>query len=280
MTPVFPGPRARRLARRGGSLAMSFALILALTQTVVAAAPANDLVSGATQLAARRSRRVQLGRGHDLGVGPDRLRRLARCRGPGPTTRRCGSASPRPSTGQLNLSAPTMQGTDDDFLAISFVYLKTGSDLTLIDCTAFGNDASWPCSQGTDLPDHGGRPLVGGHRGSGLLGQGRPRNDRDHPIGERGPLQLGRLLHVRRLRAHGRGDRAGERLLPPPARASMATPRHTSSTTTSGARSPRTRTTGNGSSKKAMGCTAISRSPTSRARSTRSWPRRPAGHTR
>ncbi len=53
-----------------------------------------------------------------------------------------------PKTGQLNLSAPTMQGTDDDFLAISFVYLKTGSDLTLIDCTAFGNDASWRARKG------------------------------------------------------------------------------------------------------------------------------------
>ena len=52
------------------------------------------------------------------------------------------------STGQLNLSAPTMQGADDDFLAISFVYLKTGSELTLIDCTAFGNDASWRARKG------------------------------------------------------------------------------------------------------------------------------------
>ena len=51
MTRVFLSPRGRRFARRGGSLAMSFALILALTQTVAAAAPGNDLVSGATPLA-------------------------------------------------------------------------------------------------------------------------------------------------------------------------------------------------------------------------------------
>jgi len=38
MTSVFPGPRARRFARRGASLAMSSALILALSQTVAVAA--------------------------------------------------------------------------------------------------------------------------------------------------------------------------------------------------------------------------------------------------
>ena len=52
------------------------------------------------------------------------------------------------SNGQLNLSAPTTQGRADDYLAISFVYQQTGSGLTLIDCTAFGNDATWPAKKG------------------------------------------------------------------------------------------------------------------------------------
>lgn len=53
------------------------------------------------------------------------------------------------ANGQLNLSAPTMQGDPDQFLAISFVYKKTSSGLTLIDCTAYGNDANWPAVKGT-----------------------------------------------------------------------------------------------------------------------------------
>ena len=81
------------------------------------------------------------------------------------------------SSGQLNLSAPTMQGGPKQFLAISFVYQKTSSGMTLIDCTAFGNDASWPAKKGdiylimeaglsstvteeTDFSDRGGTGTV------------------------------------------------------------------------------------------------------------------------
>jgi hypothetical protein len=50
----------------------------------------------------------------------------------------------------LVLSAPTMQGYPDDFLAISFVYaLGPGGSRTLVDCTAFGNDAQWDAVPGT-----------------------------------------------------------------------------------------------------------------------------------
>ena len=50
----------------------------------------------------------------------------------------------------LVLNAPTMQGFPDDFLAISFVYaLGAGGIRTLVDCTAFGNDAEWDAVPGT-----------------------------------------------------------------------------------------------------------------------------------
>jgi hypothetical protein len=49
----------------------------------------------------------------------------------------------------LMLSAPTVQGDPLDFLAITFVYASTGGGLTLVDCTAFGNDAEWQPTAGT-----------------------------------------------------------------------------------------------------------------------------------
>jgi hypothetical protein len=49
----------------------------------------------------------------------------------------------------LFLSAPTVQGHPDDFLAITFVYAKTPHGLSLVDCTAFGNDAKWQPRAGT-----------------------------------------------------------------------------------------------------------------------------------
>lgn len=50
----------------------------------------------------------------------------------------------------LFLSAPTVQGDPDDFLAISFIYARTADGLRLIDCTAFGNDAAWKTRAGTE----------------------------------------------------------------------------------------------------------------------------------
>jgi hypothetical protein len=50
----------------------------------------------------------------------------------------------------LVLNAPTMQGHPDDFLAISFVYaLGVDGSRTLVDCTAYGNDAEWDAVPGT-----------------------------------------------------------------------------------------------------------------------------------
>jgi hypothetical protein len=49
----------------------------------------------------------------------------------------------------LFLSAPTIQGHRHDFLAITFIFARTGGGLRLIDCTAYGNDAKWRPRAGT-----------------------------------------------------------------------------------------------------------------------------------
>ena len=146
MTVKFPSPRSRRLGRRGGSLALSVVLMLAVTQGV-AAAPANDLVSGATQL--QLDVPVEFNSADATISASD----PTDCNGshgswPGPYYASVWFSITATKNGQLNLSAPTMQGTDEDFLAISFVYLKTGSGMTLIDCVAFGNDTAWPAKKG------------------------------------------------------------------------------------------------------------------------------------
>ena len=125
--------------------------IVALTASVgvaAAAVPLNDEVAGATALT--------------LGV-PLEFDSTEATTSPTDPTDCDGSHGPFPgpyyasvwfsytakSAGQLNLSAPTMQNEPGQFLAISFVYEKTASGLTLIDCTAYGNDASWSATPGT-----------------------------------------------------------------------------------------------------------------------------------
>ena len=147
MTTSSIGRRARRLGRQFGALAISLALLAAIAPGVAAAAPGNDLVSGATALALDTPVEFNSAEATISASDP------TDCDGshgpwPGPYFASVWFSFTATSTGQLNLSAPTMQGTDDDFLAISFVYLKTGSSMTLIDCTAFGNDASWPARKG------------------------------------------------------------------------------------------------------------------------------------
>ena len=204
---------------------MSVALLTATAQAVAAAVPSNDLVSAPTKLA--------------LGVAVDYNSADATisatdptdCNGshgsfPGPYFASVWFSFTATSNGQLNLSAPTTQGRADDYLAISFVYQQTGSGLTLIDCTAFGNDATWPARKGqtflimeaglssavTDVPT--------------AVRHGWPRHDRDHPIGERSPLQLHRSLHVQRLRLHRqrRAVRRRERSICGPASRATPTP--------------------------------------------------------
>jgi hypothetical protein len=50
----------------------------------------------------------------------------------------------------LFVDAPTIQGDPDDYLAITFVFaVGPGGALQQIDCTAYGNEASWVAAPGT-----------------------------------------------------------------------------------------------------------------------------------
>ena len=49
----------------------------------------------------------------------------------------------------LYVDAPTTQGDPKDFLAITFVFAQTTGGLQLIDCRAYGDDASWRATPGT-----------------------------------------------------------------------------------------------------------------------------------
>src|SRR4051794_40024565 len=146
MTIPIPGPRVRR-SRRIATVVAAFALVVAIAPTAAAAGPGNDLVAGATALSAEvpvefDSTDATISAGDPMD-----------CNGshgafPGPYFASVWFSYAATSSGQLNLSAPTTQGRDDDFLAISFVYLKTGSGMSLVDCTAFGNDAAGPAKRG------------------------------------------------------------------------------------------------------------------------------------
>ena len=147
MTSLSFGLRTPRLARPLSAVTLALALLAASAQAVAAAAPANDLVSGATQLTLDTPVEFNSAEATISASDP------TDCDGahgpwPGPYFASVWFSCTATSSGQLTLRAPTMQGTEDDFLALSFVYLKTGSGMTLIDCTAFGNDASWPARKG------------------------------------------------------------------------------------------------------------------------------------
>lgn len=130
------------------AMAASLALVALSAGTAVAAGPpANDSVASATPLALGVSREFDSSDATMAATDP------TDCNGSrgswsGPYFASVWLSFTARSAGQLNLSSPTMQGHPDDFLAISFVYLKTGSGLELIDCTAYGNDASWSAVPG------------------------------------------------------------------------------------------------------------------------------------
>lgn len=131
-------------------LAVLMAVILLLATSVgtaLAAEPSNDEVANATALTLGVPREFD---STDATMAPTDPTECDGSRGsfPGPYFASVWFSYTARSAGQLNLSSPTMQGDPDDFLAISFVYEKTGSGLTLIDCTAFGNDAAWPARPG------------------------------------------------------------------------------------------------------------------------------------
>jgi hypothetical protein len=145
-TPSF-GLRARRATRRLGATAAAIMLLAAIVPDAAAAVPGNDLVANATALTAEVP--VDFNSA-DATISPTDPTDCDGSHGPfpGPYFASVWFSYTATSAGQLTLSAPTTQGTADDFLAISFVYLKTASGLSLVDCTAFGNDATWPAKKG------------------------------------------------------------------------------------------------------------------------------------
>ena len=190
--------------------------IVALTASVGAAAaavPLNDEVAGATAL--------------KLGV-PLEFDSTEATTSPTDPTDCDGSHGPFPgpyfasvwfsftakSAGQLNLSAPTMQGDPDQFLAISFVYEQTASGLTLDRLHSVRQRRVVAGEAGRDLPDHGGRAVLGRDRRHGILRSRWHGNDHDHPLGQCVALHLPRLLLIRGLRLPGRGRGRGRWLVP------------------------------------------------------------------
>src|SRR4051812_24375115 len=143
---------ARHADRRTGTRLMALGIGLALGMSsvgIVAAGspPANDAVSQATPLALDTPVDFDSRDATSAATDP------TDCNGshgswPGPYYASVWFSYTAKSAGQLNLSAPTMQGRDTDFLAISFVYEQTTTGRQLIDCTAFGNDVSWRAKAG------------------------------------------------------------------------------------------------------------------------------------
>lgn len=139
---------ASRLAR--ALACASIATLLAGVGTVVAAAPANDTPAGAIALTAGvmieyDSTDATMGAGdptscdgsHGAYAGPYYASVWF-------------SYTATSKDRHLLLNAPTMQGRSNDYLAISFIYaLGPGGSRTLIDCTAYGNDAEWDAVPGT-----------------------------------------------------------------------------------------------------------------------------------
>ena len=147
-----------------------------------------------------------------------------------------------------------MQGHPDDFLAISFVYaLGAGGSRTLVDCTAFGNDAEWDAVPGTtylimeaglstavtEEPDFSDK---GGH---GSIRIDRARTER------RQALRWSRLVHLRRLRVPGQRRRRTAAGCSTLRKGTHGDPTPYSSTTTSRTSSRPTRPTGSGSARTA-----------------------------
>jgi len=139
--------RASRFRGRPFAVLVAGLLLLATAPQAVAAAPSNDLVGNATALSAGVAMDFNSAEATISASDP------TDCDGshgqfPGPYFASVWFSYTARSAGQLHLTAETMQNVADDFLAISFVYQQTASGLSLVDCTAFGNDATWYAKSG------------------------------------------------------------------------------------------------------------------------------------
>jgi hypothetical protein len=131
-------------------LTAAIAMMLTGVGTVMAAVPSNDEPSGATALQAGVPVEFDSSEATSAAGDP------TDCDGshgafPGPYSASVWFSYTATARDKwLSLSAPTMQGHPDDFLAITFVYARAaGGALTLVDCTAYGNDATWKAVAGT-----------------------------------------------------------------------------------------------------------------------------------
>src|SRR3954453_15656135 len=179
---------ARHADRRTGTRLMALGIGLALGMSsvgIVAAGspPANDAVSQATPLALDTPVDFDSRDATSAATDP------TDCNGshgswPGPYSASVWFSYTAKSAGRLNLSAPTTQGRPTDFLAISFVYEKTSTGLQLLDCAAFGNDATWSTKAGVTylimeagLPTADtGDPDLSDRGGTGTMGVSRTAN--------------------------------------------------------------------------------------------------------
>jgi hypothetical protein len=150
-----PFARALRARTRPGAIARPLtlvvmaALLLSPTAVSAASAPPNDEPSGATQLTPGVSLDFDSSDATESASDP------TDCDGsngsfPGPYYASVWfSYTATAGDRILYVDAPTTQGDPNDFLAITFVFAKTNGGLQLIDCRAYGNDASWLATPGT-----------------------------------------------------------------------------------------------------------------------------------
>jgi hypothetical protein len=132
------------------ALSASLLILLSVVGPAAAAAPSNDHASGATVLTPGVSIDYNSSEATIDATDP------TTCDGshgefPGPYYASVWFTYTAKSTDHiLYLDAPTTQGDPDDYLAITFVYaVGPGGTLELIDCTAYGNEASWAAVPGT-----------------------------------------------------------------------------------------------------------------------------------
>jgi hypothetical protein len=140
------------MERRLGAFGVSVILALMSVGVVSAATPpANDQPSGAIPLKIGASLDWDSSYATESPRHPD----PTNCRGshgsfPGPYFASVWFSYTATNQDRwLFLSSPTIQGDPKDFLAITFVFADTSSGLQLVDCTAYGNDATWQPTPGT-----------------------------------------------------------------------------------------------------------------------------------
>ena len=172
-----------RRARRLGAFAMTAALLTRNRAGCGRRGPVQRSRLGADEAGARRRRRLQLGRCHDLGVRPNRLRRLARIV-PGALFRfglvQRYRDQQRSAQSERTDDAGQAGRLPRDLFRVPADGLRPDPDR--LHRVRQRRDVAG--QEGPDVPDHGSRPLVGRHGVPTAVRHGRARHDRDHPVGQ------------------------------------------------------------------------------------------------